>query len=591
MKASDFVARYLELRGVSHVFELVGGMITHLLDSISNSDKISIVSCHHEQSAAFAAEGHARIKGIPGIALATSGPGATNLLTAVGSCYFDSIPTVFITGQVNTYELKESRPIRQLGFQETDIVSMVKPICKSAVQVKSAADLPEVLEGAFRLALDGRQGPCLVDLPMNVQSEFIDDAIANNFMDTIRQRIVQSCDEPLKSWHHVGNSELLTQEFKSLLQAIQQAERPLLLMGGGCAAPQNRTAAHLIADLLAIPVVHSLMGVDVLSDDHPLRVGFIGSYGNRWANKALGVADLLIVLGSRLDIRQTGSDLPSFCDGKQIWQIDIDQAEMGVRVDSQHKLCCSIQATALHLSSLVDSAKIIHSKWLDQIRALRLQFPSVNEYHVEPGEINPIDILQTLSEFTPTPCYYITDVGQHQMWAAQSLVFLPNDRFLTSGGMGAMGFGLPAAIGAAFSDREVMTVLISGDGSFQLNIQELETLKRNQLNIKIILFNNQCHGMVRQFQESYFDNNLQSTVQGYSAPDFIAVSRAYGLSASRLESQASAERKLKRLFSFQGPGLLEVPLSLKSKVYPKLAFGRRFGEMEPEAKPVAMEST
>lgn len=591
MKASDFVARYLELRGVSHVFELVGGMITHLLDSISNSGKISIISCHHEQSAAFAAEGNARISGIPGIAMATSGPGATNLLTAVGSCYFDSIPAVFITGQVNTHELKRSRPIRQLGFQETDIVSMVTPICKCAIQVERAADLPEVLDQAFRLALDGRQGPCLVDLPMNVQSELIDDVVAISFLNTIRQQIVQPPDEPFQFSPSDGNSKLLRQEFHLLLQAIQQAERPLLLMGGGCAVPQNRRAARQIADLLAIPVVHSLMGVDVLPGNHPLRVGFIGSYGNRWANKALGSSDLLIVLGSRLDIRQTGSDLPSFCDGKQIWQIDVDQSEMGVRVDSQHKLCCSIQATALHLSSLELPAKFSHPKWLEQIHALRVQFPAINEYVIEPGEINPIDVLQTLSKDTTSPCYYITDVGQHQMWAAQSLVFTQGDRFLTSGGMGAMGFGLPAAIGAAFTDRDLMTILISGDGSFQLNIQELETLKRNQLNLKIVLFNNHCHGMVRQFQESYFNENLQSTVEGYSCPDFVELAKAYGLPASRLNSQEALDSCLNWLLSLEGPGLLEVPLSLKSKVYPKLAFGRRFGEMEPEAKPIEMEST
>ena len=263
MKASDFVACYLESRGVTHVFELVGGMITHLLDSISKSSQISIVSCHHEQSAAFAAEGHARIRGVPGVALATSGPGATNLLTAIGSCYFDSIPAVFITGQVNTYELKGSRPIRQLGFQETDIVSMARPICKSALQVDRAVDLPTVLEQAFQLALDGRQGPCLVDLPMNVQSELIDDELANMMINNLSQQTVQGDDSSMHSLHSEMNAKRLEKEFQLLLQAINHAERPLLLIGGGCASPQNRESAQIV-DLLAIPVVHSLMGVDVL---------------------------------------------------------------------------------------------------------------------------------------------------------------------------------------------------------------------------------------------------------------------------------------------------------------------------------------
>jgi acetolactate synthase-1/2/3 large subunit len=591
MKASDFVARYLEARGVTHVFELVGGMITHLLDSISDSSQIAIISCHHEQAAAFAAEGHARISGIPGIAMATSGPGATNLLTAIGSCYFDSIPAVFITGQVNTHELKGTRGVRQLGFQETEIVPMAKPICKSAVQVQQAADLPLVLEEAFRLALDGRQGPCLVDLPMNVQAELIDDVQAGEALHLARQDARKDHSECSQQLQPQADEELLRQDLLSLLKAIDQAERPLLLMGGGCASPTNRQVARQIASLLAVPVVHSLMGIDVLSASHPFRIGFIGSYGNRWANKALGASDLLIVLGSRLDIRQTGSDLQSFCEGKQIWQIDIDAAEIGLRVQPQRHLCCSIRSAALQLSHLVSSPKPRHSAWFQQIYALRVQFPATREYTVEPGEVNPIELLQTLSRLAPSPCNYVTDVGQHQMWAAQSLAFADGDRFLTSGGMGAMGFGLPAAIGAAFVNTGVSTVLISGDGSFQLNIQELETLKRNNLNIKIVLFNNHCHGMVRQFQESYFHGKLQSTVEGYSAPDFVAVCKAYSLPARRLESQSSCEEALNWLFHISGPCFLEVPLSVRSKVYPKLAFGRRFGEMEPEASPVAIEST
>jgi acetolactate synthase I/II/III large subunit len=591
MKASAFVAHYLEARGITHVFELVGGMITHLLDSIRDSSQIAIVSCHHEQAAAFAAEGHARISGIPGIALATSGPGATNLLTAIGSCYFDSIPAVFITGQVNTHELKGTRGVRQLGFQETDIVSMAEPICKSAVQVQRAADLPQVLEEAFRLALDGRQGPCLVDLPMNVQAELIDDAQAGEALHLARQDASQDHSEPSQQLQPEAAEEPLRKDFIALLKAIDQAERPLLLMGGGCAATTNREAARQIVDLLAVPVVHSLMGVDILPESHPCRIGFIGSYGNRWANKALGAADLLIVFGSRLDIRQTGSDVKSFCEGKQIWQIDIDKAEIGLRVQSQYQLCCSIDAAAMQLSLLVSSERMSHDAWFGQIHDLRDQYPAAREYVVEPGEVNPIELLQALSKLAPNHCNYVTDVGQHQMWAAQSLAFSLGDRFLTSGGMGAMGFGLPAAIGAAFADREAMTILISGDGSFQLNIQELETLRRNHLNLKIALFNNHCHGMVRQFQESYFHGKLQSTVEGYSAPEFVAVCKAYGIPAFRLEAGAALEDALNWLLQTKGPSLLEVPLSIQSKVYPKLAFGRRFGEMEPEAKPIAMEST
>jgi len=587
MKASDFVAHYLRARGVTHVFELVGGMITHLLDSISATDDVHIVSCHHEQAAGFAAEGFARITGIPGVALATSGPGATNLLTAIGSCFFDSTPTVFITGQVNTHELRGERGIRQLGFQETDIVAMARPICKSVVQLKDAQELPSVLDSAFRLALDGRQGPCLVDIPMNVQSDDIDNNLANLWLDLARNTLAD-ISESAKSF---SEYPALEEDLESLLKAIRQAERPILLMGGGCAAGCNRQAALKIADRLKIPTVLSLMAVDLLPKTNPQRVGFIGSYGNRWANKALGAADFLLVLGSRLDIRQTGSDLESFCAGKQIWQIDIDSAEIGVRIEPQNSICCSIQKAAECLAKLPHITEYKHQAWHEWIKSLQLQFPAVLEYAAEANELNPIQLLQRVSSGLSAPCHYITDVGQHQMWAAQSLGFKANDRFLTSGGMGAMGFGLPAAIGSAIANPDVMTVLISGDGSFQVNIQELETVKRNQLFLKIIIFNNQCHGMVRQFQESYFKGNLQSTVDGYSAPDFTAVSLAYGIPARRLKGIDEEDVGMHWLFHSCGPALLEVPLSVHSKVYPKLAFGRRFGEMEPEASPIAMEST
>ncbi len=587
MKASDFIARYIEAAGVTHVFELVGGMITHLLDSFSQQTQVVIVSCHHEQAAAFAAEGYARIGGLPGIALATSGPGATNLLTAIASCYFDSTPAVFITGQVNTHELKGDRPIRQLGFQETDIVAMATPICKSAVLVLSVKDLPAAIDSAFKIALDGRKGPCLLDVPMDIQSQVIDDVVADQWLTKARRcRFFSKANKEF-----FPDNNKLKQQLLKLLNAIQLADRPLLLMGGGCATVSNRSAARQIVDHLGVPVVFSLMAVDVLPSLHPLRVGFIGSYGNRWANKVLGSADLLVVIGSRLDIRQTGSDLESFCAGKQIWQIDIDRGELGVRIKPQHSVVCSIHAAAEQLAALTDPLPPKSLEWLAQIDALRRQFPAIHEYASQPGEVNPIQLLTELSGLVLGSCHYVTDVGQHQMWAAQNLRFRSEDRFITSGGMGAMGFGLPVAIGVAISIPEVPTILISGDGSFQLNIQELETVVRNRLNIKIILFNNQCHGMVRQFQESYFDGRLQSTLDGYSAPDFVAIATAYGIKAIRLSHPDALDACLSSLLEAGGPALLEVPLSMHSKVYPKLAFGRKFGEMEPEASPISMEST
>ena len=587
MKASLFIAKYLETKNVNYCFELVGGMITHILDAISQETTISIVSFHHEQSAAFATDGVGRIKGFPSVALATSGPGATNLITGISSCYFDSTPAVFITGQVNTNELSSNKKgLRQLGFQETDIVSMVKPVVKYAVQVKNVDELPIELEKVFDISISGRQGPCLIDIPMDIQSKKIDQTKALNFLG----KKIKNNDKL------ISKNYKLKKDFNKLILDITKAKKPLLLLGGGCSCASNRKISKDIIEQLEIPVATSLMGLDVIERNNKLNVGFIGSYGNRWANRILAEADFLLVIGSRLDIRQTGSNTNSFVEGKTIWQIDIDEAEIANRVKPDGIIICDIKESLSYFkyfkfelkNNLLFKSNL--QKWLEKIKSHKSKYPLLKEYKTTLDEINPLDFIQKLSEKLSSKTIYVTDVGQHQMWSAQSLNIKSEDRFITSGGLGAMGFGLPTAIGAAFSSPDTPIILISGDGSFQLNIQELETLKRNNLNISIILFNNKCHGMVRQFQESYFKNNLQSTVKGYSTPDFGKISRAYDISFIR-SSNISYERDINKIVENKNPLLVEVPISQKSKVYPKLAFGRKFGEMEPEFNPTSMEST
>src|ERR1700682_3803251 len=289
MKASDYIARFLTAQGVPQVFEVVGGMITHLLDSMHVQGAPQVVSVHHEQSAAFAAEGFARMTGIPGVAMATSGPGATNLLTGIGSCYFDSTPSLFLTGQVNRSEQKRGRTIRQLGFQETDIVAIAAPITKAAIRVEEAHEIPEILGRAVATALSGRPGPVLVDIPMDVQRG----DIPSERVDAVRPSTPAEPPEDL-----VAES----------LSALRRAERPLILAGGGIRSGRVAGLLRILLEDVQVPVVHSLMAVDVLPYAHPLRVGLIGSYGNRWANHAIARSDVLLVLGSRLDIRQTGAD-------------------------------------------------------------------------------------------------------------------------------------------------------------------------------------------------------------------------------------------------------------------------------------------
>lgn len=574
MTIADYVAEQLADRGVDTAFELVGGMITHLLDALYRGNRVRVVSMHHEQGAAFAAEGWARMKrGVPGVALATSGPGATNLLTAIGSCYFDSIPAVFITGQVNVNEQKGESGVRQLGFQETDIVAMAAPVTKWAVGVQSPGEVGRVLDHAFRCALEGRPGPVLIDLPMNVQraewtgagscSTRIDDAAEN----------APSQDSPEQG------REFLT----CLNDALLLAKHPLVLAGGGVRSALAEKHALALLERLGVPVVTSLMGVDLLPAGHPLRVGMIGTYGNRWANWALEHADLVLALGSRFDVRQTGADLASFTRGKTFFQVDVDAAELNNRVLVQHALCMPLQEWFdLEAAAPLDAWNG-GEQWLGDIRAMEAKWPDTDEA-AGVGGIDPNVLVRQVSGASPQAGSFVSDVGQHQMWAAQSVRLRGGQRLLNSGGMGAMGFALPAAIGACVASGRP-SVVFSGDGSVQLNIQELQTIRTHGLPVKIIVMNNGAYGMVRQFQEAYFGERYQSTVWGYEAPDFVRIAEAYGIPALRVEKREELTDALARLWEDPAaPFLLNVAIEQKRNAYPKTMFGQPLSRMEP-AKP------
>lgn len=572
MKATDYIASILADKGVSAVFEMSGGMITHLLDSIHALGKTRIVSTHHEQAAAFAAEGYGRMTGVPGVAMATSGPGATNLLTAIGSCYFDSTPSVFITGQVNRHEQKGDRPIRQLGFQETNIVEMAKPITKLARMIVDPFEIPDAFEQAFALARNGRPGPVLLDIPMDVQ----------------RSEVSPTPSKQSKSTNAPGEDE--KGFFDELTVELKKSLFPLVLIGGGVRSAGCSDALKMFVERLGVPVVHSLMAVDVLPYNHPLRVGMIGTYGNRWANIALNKSDLVIVLGSRLDVRQTGSDTKTFAKGKRFFHVDCEPGEMNNRVTG----CKTIVAELPHFLDVAKkhiNASIDTADWMREIEETRNAWPDDGELPGIKG-INPNSFMRQLSRAGIDASAYIVDVGQHQMWAAQSLRLQEGQRFLTSGGMGSMGFALPAAVGVAVAVPEKPCIVVAGDGGFQSNIQELETIRRYKLPIKMVIINNGCHGMVRQFQESYFGGRYQSTLWGYSAPHFENVALAYGITArtcSELDETDSAIQWL--MADAKEPALLQVMVDTFANAYPKVAFGCPISEMEPYAKPIEMEST
>lgn len=575
MNVSEYVTEFLHRAGVRAAFELSGGMIMHLLDAVQRDGRLQLVNVYHEQAAAFAADAVGRMTGVPGVAFGTSGPGAINLLTGVGSAFFDSSPAVFITGQVNRHEQRGNRKIRQLGFQETDVVEMATPITKWACRITDASQVPDALCRAFDIAVSGRPGAVLLDIPMDVFRSAV--------------------EAPMRSWVHPQNADSAVStggiaEFCTRLnEAIRTAQRPLILAGSGVRAAGCQTAFREFCRAAGLPVVWSLLACDLLGHADSHAVGMIGTYGNRWANLAVAHSDLLLVLGSRLDIRQTGADTQSFAAGRRVFHVDIEAGEINNRVLGCDGLQADLRQFLTTAINMVQSAQ--NDDWLQQIRSLRQQWPDTSELSGCPG-INPNVLMHQLSA-NRAPAAWCVDVGLHQMWAAQSLEISDSSRFLTSGGMGAMGFALPAALGVAFAcEKSQPVVVIAGDGGFQLNIQELQTVVHHHLPIKIVVMNNRSHGMTRQFQDTYFGGRYAGTVWGYSTPSFAAVAAAYGLRSECVTDPREVLSSVERFWADPlEPCLLEVAIETGVNAYPKLAFGRPISEMEPFAKPVEMEAT
>jgi acetolactate synthase-1/2/3 large subunit len=375
--------------------------------------------------------------------------------------------------------------------------------------------------------------------------------------------------------------------WSDLFDQLKQARRPLLWVGGGVRAARATAALRKFLERVPIPVVNSMMAVDALPSSEPLRVGFIGTYGNRWANLAVGESDLILVLGARLDIRQTGSDPESLSRGRTIFQVDCEPGEINNRVKGCHAIHADISqflARAFEAAATRDFAE--PTAWLAEIDDLRRRYPDTEEVVDRPG-INPNVFMHQLSDASQEAAAYVVDVGQHQVWASQSLQLAAGQSFLTSGGLGSMGFALPAAIAAGLLAAPRPVVVVAGDGGFQCNIQELESVARNGLPLKIVIMNNACHGMTRQFQESFFGERYQSSLWGYSAPDFARVAAAYGIDAHSVQDEADAESAIEWLWrNPAAPALLQVMVNTYVNAYPKVAFGRPITDMEPFVKPL-----
>ncbi|HZF10016.1 MAG TPA: thiamine pyrophosphate-binding protein [Thermoanaerobaculia bacterium] len=561
MRVCDYVARWLLLQGIDLVFDLPGGMISPLLDALDRTPGMRAITMHHEQGAAFAADAASRLRGTPAVALATVGPGAINLLSGIASCHYDSSPTLFLTGQVQTYLQKGERPVRQFGFQEVDAVAMAEGITKAAIRVRSGEEVPAILAQALPLLLGGRPGPVLIDLPMDLQGAEID-------------------AEPQVAAPLLAPEPADAAAVEEALDLLAGAERPLVLAGGGVRAARAFEVFRAFAQGCRVPVVSSIMALDVLPAADPLRVGMIGMYGNRWANLAMLESDVILVLGSRLDPGQTSADAVAWKRGKKIFQVDCDPTELDLRVRGLRTLQADVRA---FLSAAVErlGEREIPSRpaWAARIESLRQQFPDTAELDGCPG-INPNRFVRQLSAASAPAAAFTVDAGQHTWWASQSIQLRAGQRFLPATGLGPMGFSLPGGIGAAVAAGRPVVVLV-GDGALQINLQELQTIVRHHLPVKIVVFNNHCHGMVRQFQETAFEGRYPATVQGYSAPDFARVAEAFGIAGRTVKEMGETEEAVRWLWQEpEAPALLQVEIPVETNVYPIVPFGLPLSEME-----------
>ena len=539
------VVEALERLGVEIVFGYPGGAIMPVYDAITGA-RFKHILVRHEQGAAFAADAYARVTGKPGVCMATSGPGATNLITGIANAMMDSVPLIAITGNVASPLMGTD------AFQEIDILGCTLPIVKHSWIVRDPADIPAVFEEAFHVATSGRPGPVLIDLPKDVQVGAV--------------TATGSRPTPIGPVQRIDPAQLRRAE-----SAIGAAQRPLLYIGGGVRIANATKEVRAFARATGIPAVATLQGLGVLPNDWPGFMGMLGMHGLRAANEAVQQCDLLIVIGARFDDRATGK-LAEFAPNARVIHIDIDAAEIGKLRDTQIPIAGDVKTVLPQLKPRRPA--------IDEWRA---QCSAAAETHAfrydAPGDgVYAPALLKELSERAGDAFVAACDVGQHQMWAAQHCRFSRPEAHLTSGGLGAMGYGLPAGIGAKLARPDAHVVTISGDGSFAMNIQELATLKRYGIALKIVLLDNSALGLVRQWQELFFDRNF-SEIDLSDNPDFVAVAQAFGIDAFRISRREDVSAGIERLLAAHGPCLAHVIIDPMENVWPLVPPGKSNSEM------------
>ncbi len=565
MRVSDYIVYFLKAKGIKDVFGYPGGMVTYLMESIDKDPDVNQYLLYHEQGAAFAACGYAQVSGLPGVVYATSGPGATNLITGIGNAYFDSIPLICITGQVNTNEAKTVKTIRQQGFQETDIIDIIKSITKYCVYIDNADKIPAELEKLYINAISGRPGPVLIDIPIDIQRSEIE-------------------FKPIKAGYEQCeiNRDKYDEYYNLIIDKLANAKKPIIIAGNGINIANCKKDFLVFTQKLQVPVVTSMISVDLLSNDNSLNFGFIGAYGHRCANIIVSASDLIICVGSRLDIRQTGTDLSAFAPSAEIIRMDTDTSELLNNIKNDEiKLNLDISKFLNYFNNQL-SVRSVKSAWLSKCKKVKDLLDGIDR-------LSPNKYAYEISRLIPSGAVITTDVGQNQVWVAQSFEVKKNQRILFSGGHGAMGYSLPAAIGAFIATKKPIYCFV-GDGGFQMNIQELQTIINYNIPIKIFVMNNKSLGMIRHFQEMYFDSNfvMTNTKKGYNAPDFTKIAKAYGLDILKTNTIDDLS-KLNDKIGNNKPLLVDISLRGMTYVYPKLVFGRPTQEQEPLLDKILLE--
>ena len=559
MTGGEMVIRCLEREGVEHVYGYSGGAAMPIFDALVES-KIKFVLVRHEQGATHMADGYARSTGKPGVVLVTSGPGATNCVTGLLTALMDSVPMIVLTGQTITSMLGKD------AFQEADVTGITYPVVKHSYLVKNAADIPRVMKEAFHIATTGRPGPVLIDLPKDITQG----PCPAPFVDQVS----------IPGYKIPGRADQAS--VRKAAEYLSKARKPVLYVGHGAVMSGAGEAIIRLAEKLGAPIVNTLLGKGACREDHPLHLGMLGMHGTAYANKAVAGCDLIMAIGARWDDRITGK-LSEFCKDAVKLHIDVDRAEFAKVVKPHVSMLGDAKLVIEDLLPLVTKADT--TEWVKEVNAWRKAFPLK---YPKKGGLRAQYVLDRLDKLGGRDCIITTDVGQHQMWAAQFCLTTKNRHWLSSGGAGTMGFGFPAAIGAAMANPGKKAWCIVGDGGFQMTLCELATAVLQKADVKILVINNSYLGMIRQWQELFFENRLSGAdLEGN--PDFVKLAEAYGVKAWRVKRAGDVDKVLKKAMEYKGPCLVEAEVVKEDNVFPMIPAGAPLSGMIIEKPKTKME--